>query len=256
MFRIITFNIRFDNPEDEDNSWIFRRDAVVRVVQRHAPALVGTQEGKWHQLMYLQEHLPAFGLHAPNRIIDDTSQYPTLFYCKERFRVKEGGEWWLSETPTIHLSKNWDSAYPRMMSYALLSDDYTNRDLMVVVTHLDHKGDYARWQQAKIIAEFTQSHNEPMIVMGDFNDRPGSSVHQLLTSPRSGLYDTWYLIGRNESEQSMTHHGFQGIPQKTRMDWILVSTHFNVLDAFIVRDSSKGHYPSDHFPYGVDVEWK
>jgi endonuclease/exonuclease/phosphatase family metal-dependent hydrolase len=54
----------------------------------------------------------------------------------------------------------------------------------------------------------------------------------------------------------MTHHGFTGIPQKTRMDWVLVSKHFRVVDARIIRDNAEGRYPSDHFPYLVELEWR
>jgi endonuclease/exonuclease/phosphatase family metal-dependent hydrolase len=62
-------------------------------------------------------------------------------------------------------------------------------------------------------------------------------------------------LGREEDEKSMTHHGFTGMPKKTRMDWILVSKHFRVIDAQIIRDNSEGSYPSDHYPYMVDLEW-
>ena len=35
----------------------------------------------------------------------------------------------------------------------------------------------------------------------------------------------------------------------TRMDWILVSPHFRVQDASVIRGHVEGRYPSDHFPY-------
>jgi endonuclease/exonuclease/phosphatase family metal-dependent hydrolase len=53
----------------------------------------------------------------------------------------------------------------------------------------------------------------------------------------------------------MTHHDFHGNCCKFRMDWILVTPEFRVLDAFIVRDHMNGRYPSDHFPYTVNLDW-
>ncbi len=39
------------------------------------------------------------------------------------------------------------------------------------------------------------------------------------------------------------------------MDWVLTTREFAVLDALIVRDHFAGRYPSDHFPYIVELEW-
>ncbi|OPX40556.1 MAG: hypothetical protein B1H13_06920 [Desulfobacteraceae bacterium 4484_190.3] len=83
---------------------------------------------------------------------------------------------------------------------------------------------------------------EPVILMGDFNDIPGSNVHQLL--------------GRKERQDGFTHHGFTGIPQKGRIDWILASSRFAIRDAVIIQDHFNGRYPSDHFPYMVDLAFK
>ena len=253
--RMMTFNIRFENEQDKDNLWQHRRGLVAEIIQHHSPSLIGTQEGKWQQLLYLKNHLPGYALYMPDRVIDDVTQYPTLFYQQEKLTVAQGGEFWLSKTPAIHLSKNWDSAFPRMMSYGLFSDQVSQKRFLALVTHLDHQGSEARWQQAKIIYAFIQKHPGPVILMADFNDKPGSRVHQLLTSTESGIYDTWEILGRKEDEKSMTHHGFTGIPQKTRMDWILISKHFRVIAAQIIRDNRGGFYPSDHYPYMVDLEW-
>jgi len=142
-----------------------------------------------------------------------------------------------------------------MMSYGLLEHKETKRQLWAVVTHLDNRGIEARWEQAKIVCEWVRKHAGPIVLMGDFNDHPGSRVHRLLTCPEDTLKDTWQVLGKNEDESSMTYHGFQGIPQKGRIDWILVTQHFRVLDGNIIRDHDERHFPSDHFPYMVEVEW-
>ena len=90
--------------------------------------------------------------------------------------------------------------------------------------------------------------------MGDFNDRPGSTVHSLLTSTETGLKDSWSALGHREGPDSFTHHKFTGSPQETRMDWVLVSPHFRIMAADIIRDNTDGRYPSDHFPYLVELD--
>ena len=254
--RVMTFNVRFENDKDGDNSWSCRREMASDLVRGHAPSILGTQEGKWSQLLYLRDHLPDYVLHAPGRVIDPTSQYPTLFFRREDFEVEEGGEFWLSKTPEVHRSKDWDSAFPRMMSYAgIRRKGEGQRLLWVAVTHLDHVGTEARYEQAKILSQWVRSRNGPVILMGDFNEDPGSGVHRLLTSVETGLEDTWQLLGREEGSDAYTHHGFMGVPQKSRIDWILISPHFRVTHARVVRDHFGDRYPSDHFPYEVELEW-
>lgn len=254
--RIMTFNLRFENDKDGKNSWSNRRGLVVEVIRKYAPCVLGTQEGTRKQLSYLQDNLPDYLISAPERIFDATCQYPTLFYRVAKCGLLSAGEFWLSKTPRQHRSKNWDSAFPRMMSYSLLQDLDANRPFWAVVTHLDHMGAAARREQAKIIAHWVAQKTEPVVLMGDFNAVPGSPVHDLLGSRRTGLRDTWQALGRPEDQASMTHHGFAGIPQRGRLDWIMVSEQFRVCRATIVRDRFQAGYPSDHYPYMVELEWR
>lgn len=250
--RVMTFNLRFENDKDGSNDWESRRSMVATLISDHAPDILGTQEGKWSQLVYLQEMLPDYRAFMPNRLYDPKIQCPTLFVQKERFEILEGCDIWLSETPEVHLSKSWDSAFPRMMSYCRIHDRSSGNKFYAGVTHLDHLGVDARRHQAEIIASWAKERKAPKIVMGDFNEEPGGDVHRILTAPETRLADTWEVLEKPEDETAFTHHGFTGTPQLARLDWILAGG-FDVLDAGIVRDQKGGHYPSDHFPYMVDL---
>jgi endonuclease/exonuclease/phosphatase family metal-dependent hydrolase len=186
-------------------------------------------------------------------VVDDTCQYPTLFIGNKQFSIEGGEEFWLSKTPAQHRSKDWDSAFPRMVSHARIVHHEDRRHLCVAVTHLDHIGQQARVEQAGILARWVRSCGDPVILMGDFNDAPGSATHQVLTAPEAGLKDTWQTLGRPEGLESYTHHGFSGLPCKTRMDWILASAQLTPQDGEIIRDHEGDRYPSDHFPYRVDL---
>ncbi len=252
--RVMTFNLRFENDRDGKNAWVYRRELVVEIIQRYRPSILGTQEGKWNQLTYLCEHLPEYKAWLPGRTPDKIIQSPTLFFRKDRCQVKEGKDFWLSKTPDVHLSKDWDSAFPRMISYARICDKNKNLMMLAAVTHLDHVGIEARYEQAKIIAEWATRQEVPVILMGDFNDDPASIVHKVLTAPETDLHDTWKAMECGEDADSYTHHGFNGIPQLSRMDWILVDSRFKVSDARIIHDQVNNQYPSDHFPYMADIE--
>ncbi len=254
--RVITFNLRFENDRDGENAWENRRDQVIDIIHAYQPDILGTQEGKWNQLMDLQEGLPDYRAHLPDREPDPVVQSPTLFIKKSRFDITGGRDFWLSTTPEIHMSKDWDSAFPRMLSYAHLSDKIRGKTLCAGVTHLDHKGTEARYNQAKIVADWVSRVDSPVVLMGDFNDSPDSGVHRVLMPPETVLSDTWQVLKKTEGPAGFTHHGFKGVPQVARMDWILVSPDFRVEDAAILHDHVEGFYPSDHFPYMADLTWR
>ncbi|MFZ5572333.1 MAG: endonuclease/exonuclease/phosphatase family protein [Thermodesulfobacteriota bacterium] len=252
--RLMTFNLRFENDRDGDNSWTRRKEMVVDVIQRYQPDILGTQEGKWSQIRYLCDHLVTYDAFLPGREPDDFIQCPTLFFQKAAIIPEGGKDFWLSKTPDVHLSKDWDSAFPRMLSHADILMPATGRRMTAAVTHLDHMGVEARYQQARIIADWVEQQPRPVILLGDFNDDPKSRVHAVLTVPRTRLLDTWQAAAGCDDGESFTHHGFTGKPGIARMDWILVDSSFAVRNARIIRDSRHGRYPSDHFPCLADID--
>ncbi|MEM5787974.1 MAG: endonuclease/exonuclease/phosphatase family protein [Syntrophobacteraceae bacterium] len=256
MLTAMTFNLRFENDRDGENGWQFRKELVLDLIRHYRPALLGTQEGTTAQLRYLQENLPDYRLLAPGRYWDAGCQYCSIFFRSHELRPLSGGDLWLSATPHIHRSIGWDSAFPRMISHGVMEEIASGRVFWVGVTHLDHIGKEARKKQAEIIRDLLSEEERPKILLGDFNDRPGSTAHQLLTSTVTGMRDTWEALSRPEDDSSMTYHGFLGVPRVCRMDWILVSRDFGVSDARVVSDHGpENRYPSDHFPYMVWLAW-
>ena len=251
--RVMTFNLRFENNDDGPNAWSNRKEKVIKLIRHYAPSILGTQEGKINQLKYLDDNLPEYRGNISHRIQDKTAQYPTLFFRKKDFEIIQEKEFWLSKTPDVFQSKSWDSAFPRMISCIKATFLENGRPVWAGVTHLDHIGKEARNQQAKIVAEWFNQKKEDLILMGDFNDSPASTVHKTLTAPETGLHDTWEMLGYKEDQKNFTYHRFDGVPEKFRMDWILVSSGFDVINAFIIKDKFNGFYPSDHFPYMVDL---
>ncbi len=250
----MTFNLRFENDFDGEDHWLNRRDLVLRTILKYRPHILGTQEGKPSQLTFLSENLDDYRISAGSRHWDDNCQYPTLYYLEEHFALLEDSEFWLSRTPGIHLSKNWDSAFPRMISYAFLEMKHSGQQLWVSVTHLDHISERARIQGARMIRDWAAKRGAPTVLLGDFNDVPGSEVHRALSKPLGPFADSWQALGKAEDQRSYTHHGFTGVPSKGRIDWILATSEFRVLDAAIVHDHEVDRYPSDHFPCWVDLK--
>ena len=41
---VMTMNMRYDNPEDGENNWRFRRERIAAMLREQAPDVFGTQE--------------------------------------------------------------------------------------------------------------------------------------------------------------------------------------------------------------------
>ncbi len=252
--RLMTFNLRFDTPSDGPNAWEFRKDLVVEVIRKHRPDLLGTQEGTVPQLLYLNEHLSGYLPLTAHRQVDPTCQYPTIYYRADRFHVQESNEFWLSETPQVHRSLSWGSAFPRMVTYGLFREPDRATSFYFINTHLDHISEMARLQGARMIREFFFPLNRPLILVGDFNEPPDDPVYRELLQTASPLQDTWRMV-HPVTEESTTQHEFDGRPRGRRIDWILTTPPFQVRRVAIVMDDQEGRYPSDHFPYEAEVDY-
>ncbi len=101
---VMTFNLRFATPLDGPNEWEQRKDLAVEVIRRQAPDLLATQEGTTAMLRFLEAELTEYRPLTAQRPVDETCQYPTIFYRAGRFTVHESREFWLSQTPEVHRS--------------------------------------------------------------------------------------------------------------------------------------------------------
>jgi endonuclease/exonuclease/phosphatase family metal-dependent hydrolase len=252
--RLMTFNLRFATPLDGPNEWEYRKEMVAEIILAHGPHLLGTQEGTVPQLEYLAQHLPRYQPLISHRTIDPTCQYPTIFYREDLLQVAESGEFWLSETPAAHRSISWDSAFPRMVTYGLFQERGRDLRFWFIDTHLDHISAWARLEGAKMIREHFFARQDPLILVGDFNEPPEAPVYQEFLGPDSPLQDSWRAL-HPPGEEASTQHNFDGSSRGSRIDWILVSSPFRVKEALVVTDNWNGRYPSDHYPYAAEVEY-
>jgi endonuclease/exonuclease/phosphatase family metal-dependent hydrolase len=243
----MSVNLRKETEEDGKNNWPDRVGLVVRLIHEVRPHLFGTQEGRRPQVYGLLDSLDAYGIADRHRDWDPERFYPCVFYRRDSVEILESGDRWLSETPDVHASKSWGSAYPRLASWARCRARDNGILFFFACTHMDHVSAEARSGQARVLRDLVQEKNQddlPVILVGDFNDVPGSAPYETLTSQ---LKDVW-LDAHAHGTGEGTWHGFSGKAQKGRLDWILASPDVSTLETRILRTSYQGRYPSDHFP--------
>lgn len=254
---VMTYNIRYDNPEDSVNSWSNRKALLSSQIKFIHPDIVGIQEALNHQLSFVDSVISDYSFVGVGR--DDgqsKGEYNPIFFDVNKFNLVESGTFWLSETPDS-VSVGWDAALPRICTYALLHHRSFDRDIWVLNTHFDHIGEEARAYSAQLIMQkidsLRQNRNIPVILMGDFNTSfneldPGPFITSRLTDSKIACLQPPYgPIG--------TFNGFEfEKPITQRIDYIFVSEQIDVIKYGVLTDSQKGRFPSDHFPVYIEIE--
>ena len=258
MLKIISSNIRFDNPADTINAWDERKDLLAQVINSFNPMILATQEGRLNQIQDFEKRLKLLSLFDNHREWIKERMYPNIFINKELVEVLSSGDIWLSKTPTVPASKSFDSAFPRLCVWAHISIKSNSKDFLFVNTHLDHVLDHTREKQINVlISEINKINTNklPIIICGDFNESPHGHVRKLLMKTWSNLYDPWLSLNKKELS---TFHKFKGFlpldSEGARIDWFLIDNKFKAIEIEADLTHQGRVYPSDHFPIKMTIE--
>lgn len=256
--RVVTFNIRYDNPGDGDNAWPHRRDAVASLLRFHEVDIAGLQEVLQHQLRDLESRLPDHDGFGVGRDDGATAgEFAPVFFRRDRFRLLRSGTRWLSPTPDIPGSMGWDAACPRIVTWGELLDLASGRSLFVFNTHFDHRGATARLESARAVGTWIReiAGNEPVLVTGDFNCPPDSPPLRDLEGDGRDL-----VLARSTSElpphgPSTTWNGFAADFDANRpaIDHIFVRPTTSVRRHGVVTERIGNRHLSDHFAVLAEV---
>ncbi|WP_274363863.1 endonuclease/exonuclease/phosphatase family protein [Paenibacillus thermotolerans] len=258
-FSVMTFNLRFNNPNDGANAWPNRSHQVISLIQRYNPYVLGTQEGLLPMLLELEAGLPDYAWIGEGRDGGDKGEYNALFYKSSELKLLEHGQFWLSEQPDRPGILSWGSACPRICVWAHFeSKTDPNKRFKAFNTHLDHISGQAQEEGMKVVLRAMEEHYRaepiPMFLMGDFNSNPDDPALRLLR--KQGASAKPELIDGFEAAQTppgRTWHDFRGGEQGEPIDYIFVSKEVNLHATTVIRDSEEGRYPSDHYPIAASV---
>lgn len=225
---VISFNIRVDNAADGTNVWRNRRDAVVTMIERERPMLLGLQEAQPHQITYLSEHCPDYAWYGLGR---DTGKVPpatdsyaaeetmAIFWRTAELELLDKGTFWLSETPD-QVSKGWDASYRRTCTWAGFRHKKSGQTCYFFNTHLDNDGKVAREESIKLLVSRMKTINSKRRVSfltADFNsnvtDACFAPLHVYMRDARANAavsddYPSWN--GSGASTGRLDHVFFSG----------------------------------------------
>ena len=255
--RVITYNIRFNNPDDGVNAWPNRSKDVGALLDFHKADIFGLQEALVGQIQDIKKQLPNMDWVGVGR--DDgkkAGEFSPLFYNSKKFKALKSGWFWLSQTPEKP-GLGWDAACNRVCTWILLETDKKDRQFMVFNTHFDHQGVKARTESAKLILRKMKELNPtklPVILTGDFNLTPEQEPIAVITKE---LHDSRSITKEVPYGPNGTFNGFQfNSPLNERIDYVFVNDLVEVKQYGVLTDSKDQKYPSDHLPVFVNLELK
>jgi endonuclease/exonuclease/phosphatase family metal-dependent hydrolase len=246
--RVMSFNVRYPASGDGDNRWELRRDLLVATIREKNPDVLGTQELFHEQGQYIVEKAPEYTWFGVSRRGNQTDEHMGIFYRKDRLKLIESGNFWLSETPETPGSMSWNVSLPRMVTWGRFQIAGTRKHFYLYNTHFPHRGEdhAARLECARLIAaRLGKLPKKTLVILtGDFNAAAGQEVYKTMAA---GMRDAWLEAPAREGPEG-TFNGFRGRTDGARIDWILYRGAIKTQSAEIVRKNDNGRYPSDHFP--------
>lgn len=258
--RVMTFNIRYNEPKDGVNAWANRKTKVSDIIRFHKADLIGVQEALSDQLQDLEKLLPDFSWCGVGRTDGkNAGEFSAIFYRKARFNLLETKTFWLSETPEKVGSKGWDASLPRIVTWAKFYDRQTRKTFFHFNTHFDHIGERARTESAKLLTAraYRIAGKFPFVVTGDFNATESSNIYQILTGKTDAaatkLIDARYASINGHFGGTSTFNGFKELEPNRKIDYVFVKENVKVLEHAVLSDRWDGLWASDHLPVLAEI---
>ena len=252
---IVSYNIRYDNNWDIENSWEIRRSNIIQMLFKYSPSIIGIQEGLLNQVQYIDSSLIDYDYVGVGR--DDgkkKGEFCAIYFDTTRYVLSKNSTFWLSETPDT-ISVGWDAALERICTYGLFKDRITKKEFWVFNTHFDHIGVVAREKSSELILKRINKINRqslPVILMGDFNSIPNSPpVKEIKTE----LSDALKISLEKLQGPRGTFNGFnEDLPIEKRIDYIFTND-LKVLSYTHINDRlNNNRHISDHLPVMIKIQ--
>ncbi|WP_033073906.1 endonuclease/exonuclease/phosphatase family protein [Sphingopyxis sp. MWB1] len=252
----MSYNIRLDLASDGVNAWPHRRAAVTALIGYYAPDIIGMQEVLLHQKQAVEADLPAYIFIGVARDDGrDVGEFSPLGFRADRFALQDSGTYWLSPTPATP-GKGWDAAYPRIATWARLTDRNSGQRLLVLNTHFDHVGAIAKLESARQIRRWLAAERrqgESLIVLGDFNSPTNSPPYAAMVAG-GALRDARAISRTPPFGPRGSFTGFRiDADEVDPIDHIFVSDTVVVDRHATLTHQQAGKLPSDHYPILADL---
>lgn len=257
---VMTFNLKYDFKSKDSNEWSQRCSRITTLIKQNSPDIIGTQEGLLHMLNDINFSLKEYSWVGEDRTGNGDDEFNAIFFKNDLFDMVNWKQFWLSKTPYIKGSKDFNSSLPRVCTKLTLKSKLSGEFLIIYNTHLDHESEEAREEGIKIILkEVKKSYKEkkiPFIIMGDFNCYLEDNLFDLIRNEEEQYIEFNICYKNIENNILGTFHDFKGGYDGKIIDYIIYSREYNIKNLNIDDREILGGYPSDHYPVICELELK
>jgi len=262
QLKVMTFNIRYDNPNDAPNHWQARIPVVQQYMNQEMPDILGVQESLFHQNEDLLRIMPGYAYIGTGR--DDgrqSGEYSPIFYRTNKLELLENGQFWLSETPHVPGSIGWEAILPRVVSWGKFRYLESGRVLFVFNTHFSHVSDLARRKSMEFMSLKIKeiAGDQPIVVTGDFNITKGSELYHHMIAhlkENNNLQNAEFISRDPVVDADATFNAFRHDIEPRVIDYIFVDHHFSVQSYRVDKILENDVFISDHWPVTAVVSLK
>lgn len=252
--KVITLNVRYDNPADSVNAWPERASQVCNFIINEKPDIIGMQEVLWNQYKVLDSVLTDYSSVGVGR--EDGARQGEMnpvFFRKEKFDKVRCITFWLSDFPDLPGSIGWGSSLPRIVTWMEFVEKNSHKHFFFFNTHFAHDSETARLMSSRMLLREVNRISEgfPFIISGDFNMPPTSTGYSILTGPDESIpliKDAYVITEKRPSGPVYTFNGFSDKTKSARVDYIFVRNGMKVMEYKTVTKKDKGIFISDHWP--------
>ena len=280
LIRVLTHNIRYatTSPVEGEQPWSIRKTYMLNELRfntAHNPeAFICCQEVLNEQLEDLLGGLNADGdswtyIGVGRDDGKEAGEYSPIFYRPSIWQLQNFTTVWMSPTPDVPSGPAWDAGSIRIVTIGKFLHIESNKEILVMNTHLDNVGTVSRLNSAKILADRAKSLSAPdlpVFLTGDFNSETDQEAYQYITqsAPFADSYDKVPLIDHYGNNDTFTGFGFDGeLP--SRIDFIFTryeegnasDTPWTVQNYAVLQSRfDDGVYDSDHRAVIADLMLK
>eukprot|EP01133_Synstelium_polycarpum_P004956 gene4956-5759_t len=231
----MSYNIRYDSPNDGDHMWIYRKPMVSSAIQFAKPLVIGFQECMHNQ-------------------IEDLLM---LLGGKYSYKIEyiHGGQFWISEDAYKAGSKSWGTFCSRLATWGQFKHIKTGRLFYFLNTHLDHISDEAR-------SEDFNAYEDTQPIANILASQSPAMAHKYLDLLKIPISQS-FAFQRFRNAKDIAHYKLG--PKKTftgfklefahTIDYVFVNEKFAVHTHTVLNNTTEPNavLASDHFPVIADL---
>lgn len=203
------------------------------------------QEALPFQLRSISARLRGYNFTGHGRDGENRGEHCAIFYDQNTLSLKNSITQWYGKAP----------GQPTILPGAKKHRIFTKATLELVNkqqidiynTHLDEKQNDLREISFQQLVS-TINPNTPTIILGDFNARRNNKIFSDVNK--------FGLRFAHDKNIGGTSHGFSRTDAKEAIDHVLISDHFSVVSAQVIRKRKYFMLPSDHWPVTAELMLK